>query len=237
MIMPNNWFKFKQFTVMQDRCAMKVGTDGVLLGSWCNTGNCRTILDAGAGTGLIALMCAQRSQAMITGIEVNTEASEQAGENFRNSPWRSRLRIIAGDIRKTELFGGEKFDMVVSNPPYYKDSVPSKKFERSIARHSAGINMDELIDSIIKILAHDGRISMILPLSRFGEVNAELNKSGFYTERIARVASRPGDSNIRLMAEWSNKLTDLEESQIYVYREGTTQWHSTYQELTSDFYL
>ena len=196
--MPNDWFRFRQFMIRQDRCAMKVGTDGVLLGSWCSAEGCRRILDAGTGTGFIALMCAQRSQAIITGIEI---------------------------------------DLIVSNPPYFKDSLPSKNRERNFARHNTGISLDELVSSFINILEKKGKISLILPVSRFKEVNEMLREAGFCSNRIAKVASRPGDKDIRVMAEWTREGKDLEERQIYIYNEGSTEWHTTYKELTRDFYL
>lgn len=235
--MPNDWFKFRQFIVKQDRCAMKVGTDGVLLGSWCDAGNSSNILDAGTGTGLIALICAQRSQASVTGIEIDPAAACQARENFQASPWKDRLGLITGDIRETELFRDVKYDLVVSNPPYYEESLLGKNNDRNIARHGIKISLNDLIDSIIKILEPGGKISLIIPSSRDHEIRKKMSECGFYPDRYAMVASRPGDRVIRVMSEWTMQEKEINSERIYIYKAGSNELHPLYRNLTGDFYL
>src|SRR5574344_2567439 len=131
--MSNSYFRFKQFSVFQERCAMKVGTDGVLLGAWAKVDAANRILDIGTGTGLVALMLAQRSTAMITAVEIDEEAAIQAEENFCQSPWANRFEVVNSDITSYET--DALFDVIVSNPPYFVDSLQCPDGQRSLARH------------------------------------------------------------------------------------------------------
>ncbi len=126
--MSNDWFRFKKFLVNQDKCAMKVGTDAILLGSWCDLDKCNEVLDVGTGTGIVALMCAQRSVAKIIGIDIDPSAAIQARENFVGSLWSDRLTLIERDIRDHTI-GKREFNLIVCNPPYFKSSLLSKDSE------------------------------------------------------------------------------------------------------------
>ena len=148
-------FRFKQFAVRQDRCPMKVGTDGVLLGAWAEVrpGD-RRMLDVGTGTGLIALMLAQRSAARITAVDVDAECATQAAENFAASPWADRLDAVAVAVQRYDPV--ERFDLIVSNPPYYVDSLLSPDEGRNTARHAAGLPFGELAAAVVRLLAPGG---------------------------------------------------------------------------------
>ena len=141
-------FRFKQFAVRQDRCPMKVGTDGVLLGAWAEVrpGD-RRMLDVGTGTGLIALMLAQRSAAWITAVDIDVECATQAAENFAASPWADRLDAVSVAVQRYDPV--EKFDLIVSNPPYYVDSLLSPDEGRNTARHAAGVGVAARRDAAI----------------------------------------------------------------------------------------
>ena len=155
-------FRFKQFAVRQDRCPMKVGTDGVLLGAWAEVrpGD-RRMLDVGTGTGLIALMLAQRSAARITAVDVDAECATQAAENFAASPWADRLDAVAVAVQRYDPV--ERFDLIVSNPPYYVDSLLSPDEGRNTARHAAGLPFGELAAAVVRLLAPGGRFALVLP--------------------------------------------------------------------------
>ena len=142
-------FRFKQFAVRQDRCPMKVGTDGVLLGAWAEVrpGD-RRMLDVGTGTGLIALMLAQRSAAWITAVDIDVECATQAAENFAASPWADRLDAVSVAVQRYDPV--EKFDLIVSNPPYYVDSLLSPDEGRNTARHAAGLPFGELAAAVVR---------------------------------------------------------------------------------------
>lgn len=132
--MPNPYFSFKQFTVYHDRCAMKVGTDGVLLGAWADVVSARNILDIGTGTGLISLMMAQRCNARIRAVDIDADAVEQARGNVAASPWQDRIEVELQDI--CHFTSETLFDVIVSNPPYFTDSLKCPGKQRNIARHT-----------------------------------------------------------------------------------------------------
>ena len=133
--MSNPYFQFKQFTVWHDKCAMKVGTDGVLLGAWTSVESAHRILDIGTGTGLVALMLVQRSlpDANIVALEIDEAAVGQARENIIRSPWKERVEVVQADFRKYR--SSDKFDVIVSNPPYFVDSLECPDRQRTAARH------------------------------------------------------------------------------------------------------
>ena len=134
--MPNNFFQFKNFTIYQDKCAMKVGTDGVLLGSWANASKAKSILDIGTGSGLIAIMLAQRSNAIIYAVEIDSNAATQASENACNSPWSERLHVVNESIQGFATSSNIGFDLIVSNPPYFINSLKPTANKRMVARHT-----------------------------------------------------------------------------------------------------
>ena len=234
--MSNDWFRFEKFLVKQDRCAMKVGTDALLLGAWCNLHSCKRILDIGTGTGIIALMCAQRSKARISGVEIDPSAADQASENFSDSPWSKRLEIIQGDIREN-LKMAKDYDLIVSNPPYFKDSLPGKNPGRNIARHEESLPLNELIDSAKKMMSKNGKLSLILPLDRYNISEILFNKAGLYLTRKTTVSSRPGSAILRVLSEWSLDNQDTVNSHININSEESNEYHSDYYYLTRDFYL
>ena len=163
--MSNTHFNFKQFSVQQDLCSMKVGTDGVLLGAWTNTDNANRILDIGTGTGLIALMLAQRSTANITAVDAEANACEQAKINFYDSPWADRLQLVHSKIQ--DFHSDQLFDLIVSNPPYFSGYYSSDNLSRDISR-SADILLpyEDLIAVAQRLLKEDGRLSLILPANQ-----------------------------------------------------------------------
>ncbi len=157
--MSNPYFTFKQFTIWHDKCAMKVGTDGVLLGAWAPVENCKRILDVGTGTGLIAIQLAQRApQANITAVEIDKIAANQASDNVRNSPWANRIEVICADFR--HYTPNERFDMIVSNPPYFINSLKCGNEQRNTARHTDELNYN-LLFSHSATLLHE-RFDMIV---------------------------------------------------------------------------
>lgn len=233
--MSNQYFKFKQFTIWQDKCAMKVGTDGVLLGTWISTDGCKRILDVGAGTGLISLLLAQRvPQADITGVEIDEAAAEQAIENVATSPWQSRIKIVRENFRT--FTSDEPFDLIVSNPPYFVDALKCPDEYRRLARHTGELNYELLFGRARTLLAAEGRIGIILP--------AELNKMvvdtawnyGFYPLAKTEVYTKPGKPCRRLLMCFSRDNGLCCETQLYI--ESLSGGYSPeFAALTRDFYL
>ncbi|MCF0198103.1 MAG: methyltransferase [Bacteroidaceae bacterium] len=153
-------FRFKQFIILQDRCAMKVGTDGVLLGAWADVASARKILDIGTGTGLVALMVAQRaSSAHVTALEISQEAAEQARENADSSVFRDRIDVICGDVRAHV----GTYDCIVCNPPFFTETTLSPDGDRAVARSTESLHFDELIKATDGLLTDDGSFHVILP--------------------------------------------------------------------------
>ena len=160
--MSNSSFKFKQFTIYHDKCAMKVGTDGVLLGAWAPIANVKRVLDVGTGTGLIALQLAQRNpHAKITAIEIDTVAAEQAKNNVLHSPWADRIEVLCLDFRNYQQ--DDKFDLLVSNPTYFMDALKCPDEQRCMARHAGGLNYHSLFRHAVHLLSEQGKVSIIIP--------------------------------------------------------------------------
>jgi len=204
--MANQYFKFKQFTIHQERTAMKVTTDSCLFGAWVAhqlskrnaTGN---LLDIGAGTGLLSVMVAQQNPPLqIDAIEIDAEASKQAEENFSASPWKERLSIIHDDV-STHQFT-KTYDYVISNPPFYENELKSPNPGRKLAHHE-GIAISSLLDVIRRNLSSKGRFFLLLPYKRVNEIMQLLRNAEFRIERFVSVSQSPSHSSFRIMLEGS----------------------------------
>ena len=235
--MPNPYFSFKQFTVFHDKCAMKVGIDGVLLGAWTPIENARKILDIGTGTGLIALMLAQRSEAMITGIDIDQSAVLQANENVQTSPWSNRISIFEKSLQDFTLNSNERFDLIVSNPPYFVNSTKTPVENRTAARHTDLLTHEELIEHSLKLLSPVGRICLILPIIE-GQKCIEFaeTKHLFCTKQVT-VYPKPNVEAKRLLLEFSLVKSAKSETKITIESETRHQYSTEFTELAKDFYL
>lgn len=163
--MSNPFFQFKQFVVYHDKCAMKVGTDGVLAGAWAQVEGAGRILDVGTGSGLIALMLAQRNaSASVTAVDIDGEAVAQACENVARSSWADRIQVMEQDIRLAPDSWKGTFDAIVSNPPYFVEKVKCPHGPRNLARHTDGLDFESLLGKVADLLAEDGCFSVILPV-------------------------------------------------------------------------
>ena len=233
--MPNPYFAFKQFTVRHDRCAMKVGTDGVLLGAWTDLSHSRRILDIGTGTGLIALMLAQRCMdARITAIDLDSAAVEQAQENIQASPWKDRIEALQQDICTYHPNG--TFDTIVSNPPYFIDSLKCPDGQRNTARHTDTLDADRLIGKASELLTSDGRFSIILPAEQTEDLIRVAGEKGLHPSRQTWVITRPGLSPKRILMEFRKTPVTLQPDELVVELERHV-YSEEYIALTQEFYL
>ena len=229
-------FRFKQFTVCDERSAMKIGTDGVLIGAWADVEGDRHILDVGTGTGLIALMLAQRNaSAKIVGIDISHEAVEEARDNFSRSPWAERLSAIVGDVCGFE--GSEKFDHIVSNPPYFIDSLHSPDKLRTMARHTSSLGFDDLVASAERLLRPEGRLTVILPT----ECAMQFRFVAFgrlWLSRQLDVVTKEGDTLRRTLMEFCLSDKPLMPSvATLTMRHRDSSYTEEYRRLTEEFYI
>lgn len=195
--MANSYFRFKQFTVWHDKCAMKVGTDGVLLGAWVKVEKAKNILDIGTGTGLVALMLAQRSFAFITAIDVDNEAVEQARENIDRSSWAERIKVLNEDIKQYNP--DAKFDVIVSNPPYFKDSLKSPDKQRTLARHTEQLSYSDLIKKSASLLNEKGELSLIVPADVVDSIIEIAYRNHLFPCRQLSVLTKPNSLPKRVL--------------------------------------
>lgn len=238
-------FRFKKFTIWHDRCAMKVGTDGVLLGAWCpltyQAGTYVRVLDVGTGSGLIALMIAQRLHQQehpfkISGIDIDNEAVEQSQINFQQSPWSENL--ISQVYRFQDMPEQQTFDLIVSNPPYFQDSLKNPNTQRATARHTDTLSFAELIQHAARLLKKDGTLALVLPFEAKDEILSLAHTHDLQPTHITHVHSKPGKPAKRLLIALSPishtqyPITDM----LHIESE-TSPRSEEYKELTKDFYL
>ena len=234
--MPNPYFQFKQFTVWHDKCGMKVGTDGVLLGAWAPIENAHRLLDIGTGTGLVALMLAQRSlsDSNIVALEVDKAAYEQAQENVAHSPWSQRIEVCHGDFR--QFCAEEKFDVIVSNPPYFVNSLLSPNEQRAMARHTGLLTYEELLYGVTRLLTNEGRFTVIVPTVVSHSMKEVARKYGLYPVKQLDIQTKPGGVPKRTLICFSFREHFLQiETMLIEF--ARHQYSPEYIELTKDFYL
>lgn len=237
--MANSYFEFKKFKVFHDQCAMKIGTDGVLLGAWTCFGQTRTILDIGTGSGLIALMAAQRTEnAQIWGIDIDSEATEQAKANADRTPWHKRLHFICKDIRSFEPENPGRFECIVCNPPFYQHALSSPDTKRNTARNTSVLPFSELISTVIRLLDKNGRFSVILPTSVSDEFMQLCWESGLNLSRKTLVYTKEGKSPKRILLEFSESKPHVYPSTSHlIMKKSDDSPTKEYRELTEDFYI
>ena len=230
--MANDYFQFRKFTVHQGHCAMKVGTDGTLLGAWARGG--KTTLDIGTGTGLVALMMAQRYPASrVVGIDIDCKAVEQAKENVAASPFAGCVSIAEADAR---TFDAAPFDTVVCNPPYFNDSLQCPDEHRTLARHTSALTYQDLMLAVCRLMANDGELSLVIPFDCKPRLEQEAALAGFFKTRECAVKTTPRKQPRRYLLAFRKHPCELELSEgIIEMQPGVrSPW---YQELTKDFYL
>lgn len=215
---------------------MKVGTDGVLLGAWADVGSSRRIFDVGAGTALISLMVAQRSpEACVTAIEIDAEAAVDARANVEHSPWSERIEVVCGDIRTYRA--SQCFDHIVSNPPYFLDSLHSPDAARTTARHASTLAYAELIEAAERLLIMGGKLSVVLPT----ECAARFRREAYdrlWLARLVDVVTREGEQPKRTLMEFRRVTEPLMPhcATMMIHGRGG-EYSDEYRLLTEEFYL
>lgn len=230
-------FQFKKFSIAQDKCSMKVGTDGVLLGAWANTSGASRILDIGAGTGLIAIMLAQRNEnAVVHAVEIDETACQQALKNMADSPFAERLSCLPISIQDYS-FKKEKYDLIVSNPPFFSGGTLSENSDRDAVRHTVKLPHGALLLSVQRLLNNTGKFAVILPFIeglRFEEMAATYN---LYCTRKTEVKPKVDKPIERLLLEFEKDKKEQIIDQLIIQKEERNDWTDDYIALTGDFYL
>jgi len=231
-------FYFKQFTIEQDRCAMKVGTDGVLLGAWADVSNAQSVLDIGTGSGVIAIMLAQRAQqASIDAVEVDEDAYNQALENVEACPWNERLSVVHASIQDYANEGTHQYDLIVSNPPFFSGGTFSASQDRNSVRHTVKLPHGDLLQAARKLLSKTGRFCVVLPLIeglRFAELAQTYH---LFCTRMTEVRPKADKPVERLLMEFQQDERPVQKDSLVIQHEERNDWTEAYIELTGAFYL
>lgn len=235
--MANNYFQFKQFRIEQNHAAMKVGTDGVLLGSWFDVSRAERILDIGTGTGLIALMAAQRCKASIHAIDIDEGAIKDATFNFSHSPWADRLKAQWTALARYTLQFPDKYDTIVSNPPFFVDGLPSENKQKAMARHAGTLTYTSLLRGVAALLQPGGSFSAILPLNVIPQFKQEAMRYRLFQSRLVLVKPKPSKPAIRALIEMKFEAFSEKPEELTIETENHHEYSPECISLFKDFYL
>ena len=235
----NKYFQFKQFKIIQERAAMKIGTDGVLLGAWINVSHAANILDIGAGTGVISIMLAQRSDVntKITGIEIEKNAAEEATENAQNSMWTETITILNKSIQQFQQNCTKQFDLIVSNPPFFSNSQKSKCEYLAMAKHNHLLPLPELVEKSLNLLSSSGKFAVILPVNEAEKITQIAEKEGLYLQRSNEVRPNNQKPPHRYLLEFGKNPAPVEKEILAIHTSEGNEFTEKYKVLTRDFYL
>jgi tRNA1Val (adenine37-N6)-methyltransferase len=234
--MANNYFSFKRFTIWQDKSAFKVGTDGVLLGACANIDGARSILEIGSGTGLISIMLAQRCDAEITAIEPDRESFDQACENVNRCNWHNRIIVVHTDLQNF-IPARSKFDLIITNPPFFSDSLKNPDPRKSATRHNDSLSTGELLDCAVKLLKDDGSLQLIMSYVEGNVFIAEAAAYGLFCNNILKIRPLPTSEIRRLILTFSRFQEKTVEKFLTIEHGRRHEFTEEYINLTKDFYL
>ena len=236
--MSNNYFQFKQFTIHQDKCAMKVCTDACLFGAFvANTIEAEPIfdiLDIGSGTGLISLMLAQKSNAAIDAVEIDKDTYEQAEENILQSPWKEKINIFNSGI--ADFYPDYKYDLIISNPPFFEDDLPSTDKKKNVAKHDTTLTLQELLNNIDRLLSNDGFFSVLLPFHRVNYFVNESLKMNFYLSNKLLVKQTPAHNFFRSILIFTRIKSPAQINELSIKNEEGN-YTVEFSNLLKDYYL
>lgn len=235
--MSNN-FRFKQFEIEQQHAGFKVGTDGCLLAAWCDIASAQKILDIGTGSGLMAIIAAQRNpQAQVIGIEINPESAAQAKINADRCPWSDNIEIIESSIQAfSSGFRGKKFDHILCNPPFFSASTKSKTEAQTLARHDDSLPLNELLEFAFSLSTENGKLSLVLPIEREPDLLEKASKIGWFAERILRLKPLDHKAVNRIFYTFSKTKIGCNEEQFSLYI-TPNHYGPEATALLKDFYL
>ncbi|MDR3296872.1 MAG: methyltransferase [Prevotellaceae bacterium] len=236
----SSFFRFKQFSICHDQCAMKVNTDGVLLGAWVrvDAAHSQRVLDVGTGSGLIAIMLAQRCpSAQIDAVELDESSCRQAVQNAASCPWSERLHMVCADFNIFAQQADMRYDLIVSNPPYFSQSLCSPDVQRNAVRHNLSLEHDDLVMRSKNLLTPQGRLALVLPYVEGSVLVAHAATFGLYCCRKLNVSTKKGRPPKRLLLELSAERQPCDEQDFFIENEALNSYTEAYKILTGDFYL
>jgi tRNA1Val (adenine37-N6)-methyltransferase len=235
--MSNTYFQFKQFIIHQERCGMKLSTDAVILGALACRKSPKKILDVGAGTGVVALMLAQRyPEATVEAVELDESAFEQASDNAALSPWKDRILLIHQAFQDYARGNTKSFDLVVSNPPYFPDHIKSQDQQRNLALHNDSLPFDELVKSVADVLSPEGAFWVILPERQMQDLEKLAIAYGLFPFKKVIIKNHPNAPVLRVVAAFNTTSSTTTASTLCI-REQDQQYSASYKELLKDFLL
>ncbi len=236
--MANPYFQFKQFTVWHDRCAMKVGTDSVLLGAWADFSGAANILDIGTGSGILALMAAQKApNAQIDAIDIDAAAAEQARENCSRSQWKEQITIHHQSLQEFASTTTKRYNIIISNPPYFSKALKSPDKQRTTARHNDHLDLTTLLETSSNLLESTGQLNLILPVTEGDQSIREAAKFGLTC--LHHTVVKPNENSLpkRCLLSFSQTSTTCIEDELYIETNTRHNYSIEYKRLTKDFYL
>ena len=238
--MANSYFQFKQFTIQQNNCAMKVCTDACLFGAWIaeilgqQNKRPQNILDIGSGTGLLSLMIAQKSNAAIDGVEIDTEAFLQSLENIQQSPFNKRIVITNTDVLALQF--SKKYDWIIANPPFFEQDLKSDNHQKNSAKHDSTLTLQQLLQVVDKTLHQEGYFALLLPYHRAGFFIEAAKKSTLYLTKKVLIKQTPGHDYFRAMLVFTRqqKMVSIEE---IIIKNEANNYTEVFTGLLKDYYL
>jgi len=235
--LPNNYFSFKQFTIYQDHCSLRVSTDSCILGAWFAQKHfpANFILDIGSGTGLLMLMLAQKSNAVIHGIEIEPSCYSQLIENINQSPWPDKCFAKQGDVRSFHF--ANKYDFIISNPPFFEGQLVAGDIKKDLAKHSTSLGLSELFKVVEKILSPHGSFGILLPYSRTEEAVLIAADSGLFCSEKLFIKQTPEHSFFRTIMTFERKDPGSCIQQEFSIRDEKNEYSPEFTTLLKDFYL
>ncbi len=235
--MANSYFQFKQFTIHQDQCAMKVCTDACILGAWfaAKVPDIGYFLDIGSGTGLLMMMMAQKTNAEIHGIEIDLPAFRQLKENINQNKWKERLRVFPGDARTFHF--PVKYDFIISNPPFFENDWQSQSEEEQVAKHSKHLSLEELLDTIDHNLQPYGAFGVLLPCHRLEEFELLAARKGFFCTEELLVRQTPRHAPFRAILHYARARENFVPRFELIIQDEHNQYTPEFMELMKDYYL
>ena len=234
--MSNHYFQFKEFTVEQNKCGMKVCTDACILGAYANAKNTRNILDIGAGTGLLSLMLAQRFEAIINAVEIDKNAYLQARENIKNSPWKKQIAVHHSSIQNYTADTKEQFGFIISNPPFYQNHLQENTPSKNTAHHTVSLSQTDLLSCVDKLLTDDGKFVVLLPIVQSEQLEQQAKNHQLFTSEKLLIRDREASKNIKIIATYQRKKTNPITNELII-KKADGSYSTDFVALLKDYYL